>query len=66
MTVYQLRDTFGNKLLEREDPAEVRHFIKSRPDQHAREVWILKDYPGDLSDVVPADRFVNPPPPDKP
>lgn len=59
MTIYQVRDSFGNKLLEREDPAEVRHFIRTRTHYAPREVWILKDQPGELAGITPADDFIH-------
>ncbi len=59
--IYQLRDIFGNKLLERESAAEVAYFLRGHASPAPCEVWILQDRPGRLVDVVPADQFITTP-----
>ena len=59
MTTYQVRDIFGNKLLERDNAEEVRHFIRTRRDPQAKEVWQLRSLPGDLQAITPATDFVH-------
>ena len=55
-TVYQVRDISGRKLLERDDPEEVVHYLRKHTEP-GLEVWILSGMPGELIDITPAEQF---------
>jgi len=55
--IYQVRSLNGQKILEREDPEEVRHWLRKRPALNDCQVWILRDYPGGLEGVLSAKDF---------
>ena len=55
--IYQVRQKqTGRKLLERDDPEEIRHYLRKHPVPDL-EVWELTDFPGELQNIIPAEQF---------
>ena len=59
--IYQVRQKqTGRKLLERDDPEEIRHYLNGHPAKQHIEIWVLAGMPGELIDITPAEQYLTP------
>lgn len=57
-SVYQVRDSFGRKVLERETAEEVQNWLQKRPGRDF-EIWILSGFSKELKQITTATEFLN-------